>query len=245
MCAPSCCPSPATVAGRSGAGGVVVLALVVVAGVVFAALFGWPTVLLCLVAAVVTTGAALWGIAVLAYRVNRALYGPDLATVSPAQPEGPVRVRATATDLPDPERGATPRTVTPRVLTAAEVEAMTAHRSRTSRRPTLPPSGTRRGDTAPPGRSGIPVRRAIRSPRVVPMVAAWPLCLPSDGPWPWLAMLGLAGAAWLLGRLDHALTDRRPTRTRARHGARRTELAAVAGRSPHAASGSPRVGDAR
>ncbi|MFN8079914.1 MAG: hypothetical protein U0Q19_10130 [Kineosporiaceae bacterium] len=103
MCAPTCCPSPAVVAGRSGAGGgVVVLALVVVAGAVFAALFGWPTVLLCLVAAVVTTGAALWGIAVLAYRVNRALYGPDLATVSPAQPEGPVRVRATATDLPDP-----------------------------------------------------------------------------------------------------------------------------------------------
>ena len=98
MCAPTCCPTPAVVAGRSGASGAVVLALVVLAGAVLAALFGWPTVLVCLVAAVVTTGAALWGIAVLAYRVNRALYGPDLGS-TPKAPHATVRVRATATDM--------------------------------------------------------------------------------------------------------------------------------------------------
>lgn len=243
MCAPTCCPNPGVVAGRSGAGGVVVLALVVVAGAVFAALFGWPTVLLCLVAAVVTTGAALWGIAVLAYRVNRALYGPDLGS-TPNAPHEAVRVRATATDLPR-DRPASPRTVTPRVLTAAEVEALTAHRSRNSRRPSLPPNRSRRVDTAPPGRPVGPPARLSRHPRVMPMVATWPLCLPSDGPWPWLALLGLAGAAWLLARLHHAPIGRRATRTRARHRVRRIEPASIAGRSSRAVAGSPRVGGAR
>lgn len=52
--------------------------------------------------------------------------------------------------------------------------------------------------------------QAPRPPHGLSAVAL-PLCLPSDGPGPWLTMAGLAAGAWTAGRIHTAMRARRDT----------------------------------
>ena len=51
----------------------------------------------------------------------------------------------------------------------------------------------------------------LMAPRMLG-VAAWPLCLPEEGAGPWLAMVGLAVAAWLAGTAYTHIRQPRPRR---------------------------------
>lgn len=205
MCAPPCCPPP-RVSGSAGPGvGLALLPVLILVVLAAAAWRGWPAVAVALTAALTVTAGSLWLIAILAHRVNLALYGPDAAPRRPIPPdsthaEGSWRIQATATDLPPTDTP--PGRPTPvRVLTAAEVEALTTPPP--AARNALPRTGQRHPDAVLP--------RSLGQRHTLPMLAAWPLCLPGEGPWPWMALLGLAGAAWVLGRLHRAVTCRRST----------------------------------
>lgn len=90
------------------------------------------------------------------------------------------------------------------VLTVAGVSLVAARKART-RETSFPEAVDRRGVELlyePSALAAWAMRRRLTPPAAPAalVVAAWPFCLPEDGPWPWVAMLGLLVGSWLAAR---------------------------------------------